>query len=89
MATTPTKAGIDASKIRLDAPIRPNGGCRGVAGAEHGTECVDARLREVRPSLVARESTGGLGRSLAAGLVVGSLGKCRGFDPEGSLASKR
>lgn len=69
MTTTPTYVGIDVAKDHLDVAIRPSGECQRVANDERGIEYVVSRLREVRPSLVVLEPTGGLEQLLAAALA--------------------
>lgn len=69
MITTPTYVGIEVAKDRLDLAIRPSGECQRVGNDERGTEYVVSRLREVGPSLVVLEPTGGLEQPLAAALA--------------------
>ena len=73
MTTTPTYVGIDVAKDRLDLAIRPSGECQRVGSDERGTEYVVSRLREVGPSLVVLEPTGGLEQPLAAALAVAGV----------------
>jgi transposase len=73
MTTTPTYVGIDVAKDHLDVAIRPSGECQRVANDERGIEYVVSRLREVRPSLVVLEPTGGLEQLLAAALATAGV----------------
>jgi transposase len=73
MTPTPTYVGIDVAKNRLDIAMRPSGECRQAANDEQGIEYVVSRLREVRPTLVVLEATGGLEQPVAAALAVAGL----------------
>lgn len=65
--------GIDVSKDRLDVAVRPNGETFVVARNGAGLEQLVARLRELSPSIVAIEATGGFETVAAAALAGAGL----------------
>ena len=65
--------GIDVSKGTLDLAVRPSGARHQEANDADGIARVLAYLRQVRPSLVVCEATGGWERPLAAALGVARL----------------
>lgn len=64
--------GIDVSKQHLDVAVRPQGRAWRVPNDETGVAQLVAQLREVGPSLIVLEATGGLET-----LVVGALASAR------------
>ena len=79
MSSAPDRpfAGIDVSKDRLDAHLRPTGGSRSeafaVANDEGGVDELVGRLLRRRPALVVLEATGGFERRAAAALAAAGL----------------
>ncbi len=61
--------GIDVSKERLDVAIRPSGERVSVTNDRAGIEVLIQRLREVQPSLIVLEATGGLERGVTRALT--------------------
>lgn len=65
--------GIDVSKERLDVTMRPSGESESVSNDKDGIEALVKRLREVGPSLIVLEATGGLERGVTRGLASAEL----------------
>ena len=65
--------GIDVSKDRLDIAVRPSGLAFAVARNGAGLEQLVTRLRELSPSIVAIEATGGFETVAAAALASAGL----------------
>jgi transposase len=65
--------GIDVSKDRLDIAVRPSGLAFAVARNGAGLEQLVTRLRELSPSIVAIEATGGFETVVAAALASAGL----------------
>lgn len=65
--------GIDVSKERLDVAMRPSGESESVSNDKDGIEALVKRLREVGPSLIVLEATGGLERGVTRGLASAEL----------------
>jgi transposase len=65
--------GIDVSKHQLDVAVRPSGETWTVAHDEGGLSALLARLREVAPTLIVLEATGGLEVPLAGALAAATL----------------
>ena len=61
--------GIDVAKQRLDIAIQPTGEGWGVDNDEAGINSLVARLKELAPSLVVLEATGGLQLPVVAALA--------------------
>ena len=61
--------GVDVSKARLDVAVRPTGEVWSVTNDEHGIAELLTRLRELRPTLVVAEATGGLEGAMVAELA--------------------
>lgn len=61
--------GIDVSKARLDVAVRPVGAAWSVANDESGIAELLTRLRELGPTLVVAEATGGLETAMVAELA--------------------
>src|SRR5690242_8594008 len=61
--------GIDVSKAQLDIAIRPTGEVSSVANDEAGIASLVARLRELKPTLVVVEATGGFEAAMVAELA--------------------
>jgi transposase len=66
-------AGIDVSKVRLDAYINGQEAPWSVSYDEAGTNALTAALQAAQPSLVVLEATGGLERALVAQLLSAGL----------------
>lgn len=66
-------AGVDVSKDRLDAALRPAGDAFEAANDQGGIDSLVARLEEARPRLVVVEATGGIERPLAAALAAARI----------------
>jgi len=60
--------GIDVSKDRLDVAVRPSGEAFVVEQTAAGFDRLIARMRELGPSIVALEATGGMEAAVAAAL---------------------
>src|SRR5215213_790152 len=60
MTETPTYAGIDVAKDRLDVMLRPSGGYVEATNDERGIRSVVRRLRKENVALAVLEATGGL-----------------------------
>lgn len=65
--------GIDVSKERLDVTMRPSGESESVSNDKDGIEALVKRLREVGPSLIVLEASGGLERGVTRGLASAEL----------------
>jgi transposase len=65
--------GIDVAKHQLDVAVRPSGETWTVAHDEGGLSALLARLREVAPTLIVLEATGGLEVPLAGALAAATL----------------
>lgn len=65
--------GIDVSKEQLDVTMRPSGESESVSNDKDGIEALVKRLREVGPSLIVLEATGGLERGVTRGLASAEL----------------
>lgn len=65
--------GIDVSKDRLDVAVRPGGEAFVVERNGSGLDRLVARLREIAPSIVALEATGGFETIAAAALAGAGL----------------
>ena len=61
--------GIDVSKEQLDVTMRPSGESESVSNDQDGIEALVKRLREIGPSLIVLEATGGLERGVTRGLT--------------------
>jgi len=72
---TPTASfvGIDVSKQQLDVAVRPSGETWVVAHDEAGLSALVARLRDLAPTLIVLEATGGLEVTLAGALAAALL----------------
>jgi transposase len=68
-----TFVGVDVSKDRLDAHVRPSGESFAVARDSEGVEALARRLAALGPTLVAMEATGGFETIVAAGLGAAGL----------------
>ncbi|MBA3789689.1 MAG: IS110 family transposase [Rubrobacter sp.] len=66
-------AGIDVSKGRLDAVLRPSGEYLGADNDERGIGSLVARLSEARPALIVLEATGGLEQPVVVALALVGL----------------
>lgn len=65
--------GIDVSKERLDVTMRPSGESESVSNDKDGIEALVKRLKEIGPSLIVLEATGGLERGVTRGLASAEL----------------
>jgi transposase len=70
---TPMFVGIDVAQDRLDVHLRPGGEAFAVARDSEGIEALVARLRELAPTLVVMEATGGMETIVAAALAAAEL----------------
>ena len=68
-----TYVGIDVSKDRLDVHVRPTGETFAVARDGEGLAALVARLRSLKPGLVAVEATGGFEMTVAAAIAGAGL----------------
>lgn len=73
MADTLIFVGMDVSKAQLDVALRPSDERYTLAHDATGIETVGARLRQVQPTLIVLEATGGLERPLVRALVAAAL----------------
>lgn len=65
--------GIDVSKEQLDVTMRPSGESESVSNDKDGIEALVKRLKEIGPSLIVLEATGGLERGVTRGLASAEL----------------
>ena len=65
--------GIDISQDRLDVHLRPGGEAFAIARDSEGIEALVARLRELAPTLIVMEATGGMETIVAAALAAAEL----------------
>ena len=73
MTETPTYAGIDVARDRLDVVLRPGGEYLQASNDERGIGSLVRRLREENPALVVLEATGGMEQPAAAALAVAGM----------------
>src|SRR5829696_3240139 len=73
MKETPTYAGIDVAKDRLDVVLRPRGQYVEATNDERGIRSVVRRLRKENVALAVLEATGGLEQSAAAALALAGV----------------
>ena len=73
MTQTPTYAGIDVAKDRLDVVLRPSGEYVEAANDERGIRSVVRRLRKEHVALAVLEATGGLEQHAAAALALAGV----------------
>lgn len=73
MMATPLYVGIDISKHQLDIAGRPSGERWTVPHDEPGLRALVARLRELAPTLIVLEATGGLEVPVASALAAAQL----------------
>ena len=73
MEESPLFVGIDVSKDRLDVAIRPTGEIWQVTYDPQGINSLGERLKELAPSLVVLEATGGMEMALAGELAASQL----------------
>ena len=73
MSQEPTYVGIDVSKEWMDVGVRPTGRSWSVSYDRAGVDDLVARLKDLEPSGVITESTGGLELPLVAALVAASV----------------
>lgn len=69
MADNEVFIGVDVSKARLDIAVRPTGESLSGDNTAEGVAALAQRLKELGPSLVLCEATGGLERPLVVALV--------------------
>jgi transposase len=72
-ATSPNFVGIDVSRDRLDVHVRPSGKTFTLARDGNGLEQLATRMRELAPTLIVLEATGGFEITVAAALAAASL----------------
>lgn len=65
--------GIDVSKAQLDVAISPSGESESVSNDKAGIEGLIKRLREIQPTLIVLEATGGVERGLTRALTSAEL----------------
>ena len=70
---SPVFVGIDVAKDRLDVHLRPSGEAFAVARHGEGLEHLVTRLKDLGPTLVALEATGGFEIAVAAALAGAGL----------------
>ena len=73
MKQTPTYAGIDVAKDRLDVVLRPSGEYMEATNDERGIRSVVRRLRKDDVTLAVLEATGGLEQPAAAALALAGV----------------
>jgi transposase len=73
MTQTPTYAGIDVAKDRLDVVLRPSGEYVEATNDEQGIRSVVRRLRKEDVALAVLEATGGLEQPAAADLALAGV----------------
>ena len=73
MSQESTYVGIDVSKERMDVAVRPTGRSWSVSYDGAGVDDLVARLKDLEPSGVITESTGGLELPLVAALAAAGL----------------
>ena len=73
MTASPVFVGIDVSKARLDIAVRPAGTIRSVPHDEAGLATVVEQLRQMQPTLVVLEATGGLEVVLSGALAAAGV----------------
>jgi transposase len=73
MSATETFAGIDVSKARLDGASRGGGAAFSAPNDPDGVAAVVQRMRQLKPTLVVIEATGGLEAPLAAALAAAEI----------------
>jgi hypothetical protein len=73
MKETPTYAGIDVAKDRLDVVLRPSGECVEATNDERGIRSVVRHLRKEDVALAVLEAPGGLEQPAAAALAVAGV----------------
>ena len=73
MSQEPIYVGIDVSKERMDVAVRPTGRSWSVSYDGAGVDYLVAQLKDLKPTGVITESTGGLELPLAAALAAAYL----------------
>ena len=73
MTESPVFVGIDVSKARLDLAVRPTGTISTVPHDEVGIATVVEQLRQMQPTLVVLEATGGLEVVLSGALAAAGV----------------
>src|ERR671911_2526344 len=73
MTESPTYAGIDVAKYRLDVMLRPSGEYVEATNDERGIRSVGRRLRKENVALAVLEATGGLEQPAAAALALAGV----------------
>ena len=73
MTQTPTYAGIDVAKDRLDVVLRPSGEYVEATNDERGIRSVVRRLCKENVALAVLEATGGLEQPAAAALALAGV----------------
>ncbi|MGA7934675.1 MAG: IS110 family transposase [Kovacikia sp.] len=73
MTQEKTWVGIDVSQSHLDGYLLPQGASFQVSNTEAGVQELIAQLKSTPPHLVVAESTGGLERTLVAGLATAAM----------------
>ena len=73
LPTAPSFVGIDVSKDRLDVHIRPSGQTVAAQRNDTGVEQLVGELRQLAPTLIVLEATGGFETTVAAALASAHL----------------
>jgi transposase len=73
MPDTPSFVGIDIAKAQLDVAVRPSDARDTLVHDAMGIDTVVTRLRQVQPTLIVLEATGGLERPLVRARVAAGL----------------
>ena len=73
MTASPVFVGIDISTTRLDLAVRPAGPLRSAPHDEAGRAMVVEQLRQLQPTLVVMEATGGLEVLLSGALAAAGV----------------
>jgi transposase len=71
--STPCFVGIDVAKDQLDIACRPGSTCWSVPNDSEGITMCITRLRQLQPTLIVCEATGGWQRALVAAFAVAQL----------------
>lgn len=73
MEVNPIFIGIDVSKARLDVAVRPSEQSKSFSNDDAGIQALVKWLREIQPTLIVLEATGGIERQLTRALASAEL----------------